>query len=258
MIQRDILIKFIYELIGKDLLEKALKIDEVANGVQFLGSDKVERVTLGVSLNEEFLKKAIEKNSNFCIFHHGFDTGVYKSRYPSYSQERLRIILKNDLTIMGFHYALDAHPQFGNNVSIIKILGAEVSEPLGNEWGYTAKFDKPQDIHELGHKCRDIFDHEIFVVEGNIDKVKKIGVISGGAKPNAELLAEIEAKGVELFISGETSEHVPHRMKESGINYFVCGHYATEVFGVKALGEEIKKEFKDKLSVEFIDVENPI
>ena len=58
MIQRDILIKFIYELIGKDLLEKALKIDEVANGVQFLGSDKVERVTLGVSLNEEFLKKA--------------------------------------------------------------------------------------------------------------------------------------------------------------------------------------------------------
>ena len=45
---------------------------------------------------------------------------------------------------------------------------------------------------------------------------------------------------------------------ENGISYFVCGHYATEVFGVKALAEDLKKEFSDKLEVKFIDVKNPI
>lgn len=39
MVERDNLIKFIYQAIGKDLLEKAAKIDEVANGVQILGKE---------------------------------------------------------------------------------------------------------------------------------------------------------------------------------------------------------------------------
>jgi len=47
-------------------------------------------------------------------------------------------------------------------------------------------------------------------------------------------------------------------MKESGINYFCGGHYATEVFGVRELGKIIKAYFKNKLEVEFIDIPNEI
>ena len=47
-------------------------------------------------------------------------------------------------------------------------------------------------------------------------------------------------------------------MKESGIAYFVCGHYATEKFGVQELGKKIESKFKPKVEVEFIDIENPI
>ena len=67
----------------------------------------------------------------------------------------------------------------------------------------------------------------------------------------------MEQKGVELFITGETSESVPYKMKDSGINYFVCGHYATEAFGVQELGKRIEAHFQDKIKVEFIDVPNP-
>ena len=137
-------------------------------------------------------------------------------------------------------------------------MGARVGEPLDDEWGYTAYFDKPQDVHELAHKCEGIFNHEIFVVEGSKEKIKKVGVVSGGAKPYAETLAELESKGVELFISGETSESSPHKMKEAGIAYFVCGHYATEKFGVQELGKKIESKFKGKVEVKFIEVENPI
>lgn len=258
MIHRDELIKFINDTIGSDILTKAIQKDEMPNGVQFLGGGEVEKIALGVSLNEEFLVKAGEWGSNFCVFHHAFDVRTYKSLYSLSSQKRLKAIFENNMTVMGFHYALDAHKTLGNNAIIIKKLGAKLGEPLFEEWGYMASFEKPRDLHDLGHKCEELFDHEIFVVAGGPEKVKKIGVVSGGAKPYAENIAEMENLGIELFISGETSESVPHKMQESGINYFVCGHYATEVFGVKALGEEIKKQFGKKMDVEFINVDNPI
>ena len=240
------------------MLERTLAKDEKANGVQVYGGENVKKVMLGTSLNEEFLKLATKAGSNFCVFHHGIDDRTFKSRFPLYSQKRLRLIFNYDITIMAFHYALDAHPTIGNNAMIIKKLGAKIIEPLWDEWGYTANFEKPQDVHDLAHKCEELFDHDIFVVDGGPHKVKTIGVVSGGAKPYAEHIAEMEAKGVELFITGEANESSPHKMQESGINYFVCGHYATEKFGVQELGKKIKSKFKNKVGVEFIDIENPI
>jgi len=46
-------------------------------------------------------------------------------------------------------------------------------------------------------------------------------------------------------------------MREMGLSYFACGHYATEVFGIQALGEAIKKRFSE-LEVQFIEVWNEL
>lgn len=258
MIKRDTLINFIYKTIGEELLKFALQKDELANGVQILGGEEVEKVTLGVSLNEDFLKEAVSAGSNFCIFHHGFDARTYKSRYPTYSQKRLKLIFQHQLTILGFHFALDTHPEIGNNAVIIKKLGLKRGEPLFEDYGYTATFSKPQDVKKLAEKCSKLFEHDIFAVFSGPGTISTIGVVSGAAKPSAQHLAEMDAKGVELFITGEPSESVPNKMKEARINYFACGHYATEVFGVQELGKVIKSHFKDKLQVEFIEITNPI
>ncbi len=53
MVKRDELIKFIYQTIGKDLLAKALKVDEVANGVQELGKKIKSR--FGNKVKVEFI-----------------------------------------------------------------------------------------------------------------------------------------------------------------------------------------------------------
>ena len=258
MVKRDELIDFIYQTIGKELLDKALQKDEVANGIQFLGSEKVGVVTLGVSLNEEFLNEAVALKSNFCIFHHGFDPRTWKSRFSSYAQKRLKVIFKNDLTVMGLHYALDAHPEIGNNAQIIKKLGAKIKSTLFDDWGFVATFDRKKDVHDLAHRCQEIFNHDILLIAGNPEKIKTIGVVSGAAKPYDLEISEMEAKGVEVFISGETSESTIHKMKESGISYLLCGHYATEKFGVQELGRKIESKFKGKLRVEFIDIQNSI
>ena len=258
MVKRDSLIKFIKQTVGKDLLKKAAEKDETANGVQFLGKEEVNKVAVGVSLNEDFLVEAVKAKAELCIFHHGFDPRTWKSRYPAYVQKRLKLIIENKLTIIGFHYCLDAHPEIGNNAMIIKQLGAKIKEPLFEDWGYTAVFSQPQDVKQLSKKCAEVFEHDVFVVLSGPKKVKTIGVISGAGKHYAEHMLEMEEKGVELFITGEPAESVPHKMKESGINYFAGGHYATEVFGVQELGKKIKQHFKDKLAVEFIDIPNPV
>lgn len=258
MISRHDIIDTVKQIIGQDLLEQAAIKDELANGVQFLGQEKVNKVVLGVSLNEDFLKEAISAKAQFCIFHHGFDPRTYKSRYSLSAQKRLKLIIDNNLTIMGLHYALDAHDKIGNNAMIAKLLGAKVIEPLYEDWGYVAKFSKSQNVQELSKKCSSLFEHDILAIYTGPEKVKTIGIVSGAGKPYEEHLAEMQDKGVELFISGEGSEQNPHKMKEMGINYFLCGHYATEVFGVQELGKELKKKFKNKLKVEFIEIPNPL
>jgi dinuclear metal center YbgI/SA1388 family protein len=258
MVKRDELIKFIYQTVGEELLAKALLKDEVANGVQWLGSNEVKKVALGVSANEEFLLEAVKRGANFCIFHHGLDTRVWKSRYPTFSQKRLKVIIENKMTVVGLHYILDSHPEIGNNAVIIKLLGAKRRQPLFEDWGWTAEFSRPQRIEQIKAACEKLFNHKIFTVLSGPKQVKIIGVVSGRGTPDAATLAELEAKGVQLYISGETSEWVIHQMKESAINYFCAGHYASEVFGVQELGKKIKAAFKDKLEVEFIDVPNEI
>ena len=258
MIKRNDLTKFIYQTIGSELMAKAAEIDEVANGVQFLGSEEVRKLAIGVSLNEDFLNEAVKAKAQYCLFHHGFDTRVYKSRFPTFAQKRLKLIVKNNLTIAGFHYVLDAHLSLGNNAVIVRELGAKIKEPLFQEWGFTAEFTKPQEVKKLQDRCAKLFEHDVLAVLSGPTKISTIGVVSGKGTPAMAEIAEMETKGVQLYISGETSEWLIHQMKESEINYFCGGHYATEVFGVQELGKVIKKHFGDKLEVEFIDIPNPI
>lgn len=255
---RDKIIELIYQTIGDELMAKAIIKDEVANGEQFLGGDAVNKVALGVSCNEEFLLAAAKAKAQFCIFHHGLDTRVWKSRYPLFAQKRLKVIVENKLTIMGLHYVLDAHPQIGNNAVIAKLLGAKIKEPLFDDWGWTAELGRTQTIEQMKTACEKLFNHKIFSVESGPKIITKIGVVSGRGTPDMAELAEMKTKDVELYISGETSEWVVHQMKESGINYFCGGHYATEVFGVQELGKIIKSYYKDQLEVEFIDIPNSI
>lgn len=264
MIKRDELITSINEIIGGDLLEKAAKIDGNANGVQIHGSEEVAKVVLGVSTSLDFFKEAVAADAQFCITHHGLHLSapkyVYNARLDQSQQTVLRYVFANDLTIAGYHYTLDAHPEIGNNAVIIRELGAKrLDIPYFLEgWGWVAEFSRPQNVTDLAKKLSDILNHDIFAVYGGPEKVRRIGVCSGGAKPVGESLHEIYDKGIELHIAGEIAESGPNIAKEAGFNYFAGGHYATEVFGVQELGKELKARYKDKLEVEFIDIPNPL
>lgn len=259
MILRDELTKFIMdEALGKTLVQKAAVMDSRANGTQFLGSNEVEKIAVGVSCNHAFLEEVVAWGANYCIFHHGLDTDFYNSKFPAHVQKQLKLVVAHDLTVAGFHFSLDAHPSIGNNAVIIQKLGGQIGESLFDDWGFVAKFEQPRSLTDLHQQSQQLFGREITIFKAAQDLISRIGVVSGAGKPGAKEIEELVSKKVDLFVSGETSEWVPNQVVEAGINYFVCGHYATEVFGVKALAEIIRLKFGDSVEIKFIDIPNPI
>ena len=260
MVTRDELISFIEQIIGLDLLAKARLKDIYGNGVQVHGSEQVDKIALGVTLTHDFLEEAVSVGAQFCLTHHGLDLtshNIVASRLHSGTQSDLKYIFVHDLTIAGYHYSLDAQPDFGNNATIIKELGAKMTgETYFDQWGYIAEFDEPILATELADKLASLTSHDIFTVYGGPEKVKRIGVCSGGAKPYDRELWEIIDMHIDAHIAGEIIEASVGQAQGVGYNYFACGHYATEVFGVQELGKKIKAHFKNKLEVEFIDIPN--
>lgn len=262
MVSRDELISFIETTLGADLLAKARLKDIYSNGVQIHGASEVSKLALGVTLTHDFLKESVAAGAQFCLTHHGLDLtnhNIVSSRLHRGTQADLKYIFDHDLTVAGYHYVLDAQPKFGNNATIIRQLGATMTgETYYDEWGYVAEFATPILATDLAAKLAELTSHDIFTVYGGPQTIKRIGVCTGGAKPYDRELFEIIDKQIEAHISGEIIEPSIAQAEGVGYNYYSCGHYATEVFGVQELGKKIKAHFKNKLEVEFIDIPNPL
>jgi len=83
--------------------------------------------------------------------------------------------------------------------------------------------------------------------------VRTIGIVSGSA---AGTLHEAAARGLDAFLTGEPKEHVMGDAAELGVHFIAAGHYATETFGVRALGDWLA----DRFGIEhvFVDIPNPV
>ena len=80
--------------------------------------------------------------------------------------------------------------------------------------------------------------------------------VATGVSASLELFERAADAGADCFLTGEPREPVMAQAREAGIHFVAAGHYATEVFGVRALGELLAQRFGVEHA--FIDVPNPI
>jgi putative NIF3 family GTP cyclohydrolase 1 type 2 len=83
--------------------------------------------------------------------------------------------------------------------------------------------------------------------------VRRIGIVSGGG---AGVLPEAIELGLDAFLTGEPREHVMADAREAGIHFIAAGHYATETFGVRALGDWLSQKFG--IEHVWVDIPNPV
>ncbi|MFA6450731.1 MAG: Nif3-like dinuclear metal center hexameric protein [bacterium] len=253
MANRDELIKYINECFGCEFRAKAKRIDSYVNGVQIKGSAEVKKVALGVSVSLEFLKRCRKYGADFIIAHHGMGLDGLDHYVNSVLKERFRELIDGEMSLLGFHYMLDAHPEFGNNAQIMKKAGAAIVSPFLDEWGYIGEFPKALPLESVIRKLSGVFNSKPILFSNGPKQIKRIGVVSGGGAPKITDMGEFIESGIELYVTGEAKEGTPGLAKEIKINYAAFGHYNTEKFGVMALGDLIKEKYPE-IEVRFVDV----
>ena len=236
-----------------ELLEISRFEDYGPNGLQVPGADEVETVATGVSANLELLERARDARAGLVLVHHGlFWEGAPRALTRPLAL-RLRTLLEAEMALAAYHLPLDAHPEVGNNALIADGLGCKDGEPFA-EVGVAARFSGDGvPAAELFERVRTLTGREPLVFDAGPERVRTIGIVSGGA---AGALDDAVAAGLDAFLTGEPKEHVMAQARESGIHFVAAGHYATETFGIRRVGELVAERFG--VTHRFVDLPNPV
>lgn len=253
MAARDDIIAFCDELLRPGDYD-----DLGPNGLQVPGAAEVSKVCTGVSAQRELFERAVQAGAQLLITHHGLFWDFQPRALSQPAADRLRTLLDADLSLAGYHLPLDGHREIGNNALICSRLGY-TQEPTefgfykGVPLGVVGQTEHGIAIEELIARVGALTGRAPLVFPDGPHQVRRIGIVSGGA---AELISEAIGAGLDAFLTGEPKEHVMAEAREGGVHFIAAGHYATETFGVRRLGELAAERFGTEH--EFIDVPNPI
>ena len=82
-------------------------------------------------------------------------------------------------------------------------------------------------------------DKPLAILPFGPELISTVGLVSGGDPKSAY---QAIAEELDLFITGDASHNVYHDAMEAGLSVIFGGHYATEIWGVRAVAEKLQKE----------------
>src|SRR5581483_6697140 len=216
--------------------------DNALNGLQIENSGGVTKIGASVDASTRVLTDAAKQNVDLLIVHHGlFWPGLQP--ITGVLRRQLKLAFEDNIALYSAHLPLDLHPQLGNNAQLAAMLGLTSNRPFfeekGQMIGLKARASLPRD--ELNHKLQKVLSGPVKAFIFGPKKSGTIGVITGGAGSEIYRVAQ---EGIDTFITGEAPHWAAVAAGELGMNLLLGGHYATEVFGVKALATHLSKRFK--------------
>jgi dinuclear metal center YbgI/SA1388 family protein len=243
--------------------------DNALNGLQIENSGQVTRLGAAVDVSTRVLTEAAKKNVDLLIVHHGlFWPGLQPVKNAL--RRQLKLAFENDIALYSAHLPLDIHPKVGNNAQLVAALGlpfgvrghvrafksgdmspqSKSAQPFleekGQPVGLKARASIPRS--ELIRKLRKALAGPVKVFNFGPRQTGTIGVVTGGAGSEIYRVAQ---ENIDTFITGEAPHWAAVAAQELGMNLLLGGHYATEVFGVRALAAHLSKRFG--IPWEFID-----
>lgn len=232
--------------------------DYGVNGLQVPGPDEVQTIATGVSAHAELFALAAGERADLLLVHHGLFWGSGVTTIDAVLKRRLQILFDANLALAAYHLPLDAHPELGNNALLAKALGAEELTPFarhrGQPIGFLARLPgEGLAAQELFARIQEITMRQPLVFDAGPERVFTVAIVSGAG---ADYSAEATAAGAEALLTGEPAERTMAQARELGLHVISAGHYATETFGVKCLGEHLADRFG--LRHVFLDVPNPV
>ena len=216
------------------------------NGLQVTHGQQVKKIGWAVDADLESIRKAGKEKVDFLIVHHGIFWGS-SALDREIRAKRIREAKRLGVAIYSSHLPLDAHPELGNSIGLLRALGLEkwkrkrFGKAMGRKIGYMVEGVKIR-ISDLVFWIRDLRRNEgekvrgwegVKVIEAGPKICRKIGIATGGFGD----LDQVVKAGLDTLITGEVDYPTEVKAKELGINLILGGHRETEVFGVRALAK---------------------
>jgi dinuclear metal center YbgI/SA1388 family protein len=222
------------------------------NGLQVPAERDVDRVVTGVTAQRALFDRAVAEEAQLVLVHHGLFWKFHPVGLTPLLAERLRPLFKHDIALAAYHLPLDAHPEIGNNALLAEALGAREHVAFAGI-GRGATFAEPVPATELFARVAAATGREPLVFDAGPPEVRRVAIVSGGA---ASRLDQAVAEGYDAFLTGEPKENVMADAREAGIHFIAAGHYATETFGVRRLGDLLAERFG--IEHVWVDLPNPV
>jgi len=221
------------------------------NGLQVTHGRRVKKIGWAVDADLESIRKAGRERVDFLIVHHGLFWGssvLDRKMRLKRIQEAKRL----GIAIYSSHLPLDANPQLGNSIGLLRALGLGDSKrksfgmAMGRAIGWKVEGVKIR-ISDLGFRIRDLRSNEgekvrrwdgVKVIEAGPKICRRIGIVTGGFGD----LDQVVRAGLDTLITGEVNYPTEVKARELGINLILGGHRETEVFGPKKLAGAIQRK----------------
>ena len=221
------------------------------NGLQVSHNKAVKKVGWAVDADMESIRKAGKERVDYLIVHHGIYWGS-SALDRKIRAKRIRLAKKMGVAIYSSHLPLDAHPELGNSIGLLRALGLGDSKrkpfgvAMGRAIGWKVEGVKIR-ISDLGFRIRDLRSNEgekvrrwegVKVIEAGPKICRRIGIVTGGFGD----LDQVVKAGLDTMITGEVDYPTEVKARELGINLILGGHRETEVFGVRNLVKILRNQ----------------
>ena len=240
-----------------NLLQPHRVKDYCPNGLQIAGKHEIRTLVTGVTANQELIDNACFLKADALLVHHGFFWRGEDPCITGYKYNPIKPLIQHDINLFAFHLPLDMHNEFGNNVSLARVLNIipkgqiELGDPPHLVWhGVLAQ---PCSGAQLSDHIEQQLQRKPLYIAGKSNVIKTIAWCTGAANDYIHLAADF---GCDAFLSGEVSERTVDIARESGLHFYAAGHYATERYGVQALGRLLAEHFD--LTHHFVEIDNPV
>jgi putative NIF3 family GTP cyclohydrolase 1 type 2 len=213
----------------------------------------VKKVGWAVDADIESIQKAGKEKVDFLIVHHGLFWGS-SALDRKMRAKRIREAKRLGVAIYSSHLPLDAHPELGNSIGLLRALGLgdwkrkQFGIAMGKAIGWKVKGGRWK-LRDLVKRMALLrceprpsrgssfagFATRVRVVAAGPVVCRKIGIVTGGFGD----LDQVVKAGLDTLITGEADYPTEVKAKELGINLILGGHKETEVFGVRNLSKKI-------------------
>ncbi len=223
-------------------VEETIDYPGALNGLQVDAEGPVRNFAVAVDASLEVIEE-ITPDADLLIVHHGlFWGGVQPLRGPFF--HRIRMLIEAGTALYSAHLPLDGHAEIGNAILLARML--HLHDPVlfgsyrGTTVGSRGVLTPPRTLSEVRSELTHSLGGPVRVLGKGPEEIAEVGIVTGAG---ASLLPEAVALGLDLLITGEANHHHAIDATEMGIHLLVGGHYATEVFGVKALADIVTDRF---------------